>query len=74
MPPIKRYLRMRADEGTPSWRGTGVSPGVGLGPARVVAAGQSVRLEPGEVLVTPVLDAALGRLPEETPGEGQTWG
>ena len=28
----------------------------------MVAAGQSVRLEPGEVLVTPVLDAALGPL------------
>jgi rifampicin phosphotransferase len=45
-----------------SWRGTGVSPGIGLGLARVVAAGEPIRLEPGEVLVTPVLDAALGPL------------
>jgi hypothetical protein len=46
----------------PSWRGTGVSPGIGVGRARVVAAGEPVRLEPGEVLVAPVLDAALGPL------------
>jgi len=42
--------------------GTGVSPGVGLGPARVVAAGDGVSLRAGEVLVAPVLDAAFGPL------------
>ncbi|HVR70854.1 MAG TPA: PEP-utilizing enzyme, partial [Vicinamibacteria bacterium] len=41
-------------------RGLGVSPGVGVGRARVLAAGETEGLEPGEVLVTPVLDAALG--------------
>jgi pyruvate,water dikinase len=46
----------------PSWQGTGVSPGIGVGRARVIAAGEALTLEPGEVLVTPVLDAALGPL------------
>jgi pyruvate,water dikinase len=41
-------------------RGLGVSPGVGVGKARVLAAGEMEGLEPGEVLVAPVLDAALG--------------
>jgi phosphohistidine swiveling domain-containing protein len=40
--------------------GLGVSPGVGAGRARVFGAGAPQGLEPGEVLVTPVLDAALG--------------
>ncbi|PYQ52168.1 MAG: hypothetical protein DMF78_11740, partial [Acidobacteria bacterium] len=56
-------LRSGADPPEPAtWRGTGVSAGVGMGPARVVAAGEPMRLEPGEVLVAPVLDAALGPL------------
>jgi len=45
-----------------SWVGLGVSPGVGSGRARVLVAGVATRLEPGEVLVAPVLDAALGPL------------
>jgi len=49
-------------EGEPSWQGTGVSPGIGVGRARVIAAGETLTLEAGEVLVTPVLDAALGPL------------
>ena len=44
------------------WQGTGVSAGIGVGRARVIAAGEPVTLEPGEVLVTTVLDAALGPL------------
>ena len=43
-------------------RGLGVSAGVGLGNARVIQPGEVARLEPGEVLVAPVLDAALGPL------------
>jgi pyruvate,water dikinase len=42
--------------------GIGVSAGVGAGPARVVRPGEAMRLEPGEVLVAPVLDAGLGPL------------
>jgi pyruvate,water dikinase len=42
--------------------GIGVSAGVGAGPARVVLPGEAMRLEPGEVLVAPVLDAGLGPL------------
>ena len=49
-------------ETEPSWQGTGVSAGIGVGRARVVAAGEPLTLEPGEVLVTTVLDAALGPL------------
>lgn len=45
-----------------SWVGLGASPGVGVGRARVLGAGVTPRLEPGEVLVAPVLDAALGPL------------
>ncbi len=41
-------------------RGTPVSAGVGAGPARVMRTGDALRLEPGEVLVTRVLDAAHG--------------
>jgi phosphohistidine swiveling domain-containing protein len=41
-------------------RGLGVSPGIGVGRARVLDAGAMDGLEPGEVLVAPVLDAALG--------------
>jgi pyruvate,water dikinase len=41
-------------------RGLGVSPGVGVGKARVLTAGEMDGLAPGEVLVAPVLDAALG--------------
>jgi phosphohistidine swiveling domain-containing protein len=42
--------------------GIGVSGGIGAGPARVLREGDAPRLEPGEVLVAPVLDAALGPL------------
>jgi pyruvate,water dikinase len=42
--------------------GLGVSAGVGVGLARVVQPGEVARLEPGEVLVAPVLDAGLGPL------------
>ena len=42
--------------------GLGVSAGIGVGPARVVRQGETARIEPGEVLVAPVLDAALGPL------------
>ncbi|HEY7511674.1 MAG TPA: PEP-utilizing enzyme, partial [Vicinamibacteria bacterium] len=51
-----------ADEpaGGPVLPGLGVSPGVGAGRARVVEGDEHERLEPGEVLVAPVLDAALG--------------
>ncbi len=45
-----------------SWVGTAVSPGVGAGPARVLLPGDKPELRPGEVLVAPVLDAALGPL------------
>jgi pyruvate,water dikinase len=41
-------------------RGLGVSPGVGAGRAHVLDAGSTDGFAPGEVLVTPVLDAALG--------------
>src|SRR5204862_4576008 len=40
--------------------GIGVSAGVAIGPARVLLPGDPLRLEPGEVLVAPVLDAAFG--------------
>jgi phosphohistidine swiveling domain-containing protein len=64
--PAPRLLDLRAQARTvdadPSWQGTGVSPGIGVGRARVIAAGEALILEPGEVLVTPVLDAALGPL------------
>ncbi len=43
-----------------AWRGTGVSAGVGAGPARVLQPGGPLRLDPGEVLVARVLDAAYG--------------
>ena len=45
-----------------AWTGTAVSPGVGAGPARVLQTGDAPELHPGEVLVAPVLDAALGPL------------
>ncbi len=45
-----------------SWVGLGASPGIGVGRARVLGAGVTPHLEPGEVLVAPVLDAALGPL------------
>ena len=43
-------------------RGIGVSAGIAIGPARVLLSGDPLHLEPGEVLVTTVLDAALGPL------------
>jgi len=64
--PAPRLVDLRAlapaAEAEPSWQGTGVSPGIGVGRARVIAAGEPLLLEPGEVLVAPVLDAALGPL------------
>lgn len=72
--PAPRMVDLRAATGTARtaadgdadgdavWRGTGVSPGIGVGAARVVRPGEPVRLEPGEVLVAAVLDAALGPL------------
>ncbi len=42
--------------------GTPVSAGVGAGPARVLRAGEAPHVEPGEVLVARVLDAAYGPL------------
>jgi phosphohistidine swiveling domain-containing protein len=62
--PAPRLVDLRGgatgEEEPPGWSGTGVSPGIGVGPARVVGEGEAVRLEPGEVLVAPVLDAAMG--------------
>ncbi|HEU0105647.1 MAG TPA: PEP/pyruvate-binding domain-containing protein, partial [Vicinamibacteria bacterium] len=64
--PAPRMVDLRAGthaaDAEPSWQGTGVSPGTGVGRARVIAAGEPLILEAGEVLVTPVLDAALGPL------------
>jgi pyruvate,water dikinase len=42
--------------------GTGVSAGIAEGPVRLARAGEHPELRPGEVLVAPVLDAALGPL------------
>jgi rifampicin phosphotransferase len=42
--------------------GIGVSGGVGTGPARVLRGAEGARIERGEVLVAPVLDAAYGPL------------
>lgn len=42
--------------------GVGVSAGVGAGPARVLQGAEAPYAEPGEVIVAPVLDAALGPL------------
>ena len=42
--------------------GIGVSGGLGTGSARVLHGAEGERLEPGEVLVAPVLDAAYGPL------------
>jgi pyruvate,water dikinase len=42
--------------------GIGVSGGMGMGPARVLRGAEGARLERGEVLVAPVLDAAYGPL------------
>jgi len=49
-------------ESGPLMKGTPVSAGVGAGPARVLLPGEALSLEPGEVLVTRVLDAAWGPL------------
>jgi phosphohistidine swiveling domain-containing protein len=43
-------------------RGIGVSGGVAVGRARLLRAGETPRLDAGEVLVAPVLDAAFGPL------------
>lgn len=51
-----------------SWTGLGASPGVGVGRARVLGEGAAGRLEPGEILVAPVLDAALGPLLASSAG------
>ncbi|HVQ29775.1 MAG TPA: PEP/pyruvate-binding domain-containing protein, partial [Vicinamibacteria bacterium] len=42
--------------------GIGVSGGAGRGPARILREGVPPRVAPGDVLVAPVLDAALGPL------------
>jgi len=64
--PAPREVDLDAAEAAPAGEGAlaglGVSAGVGVGPARVVFPGEVARLEPGEVLVAPVLDAALGPL------------
>lgn len=68
--PAPREVDLRAaappaageEHGARSRRGIGVSPGIGRGPARVLRHGETLRLLPGEVLVTPVLDAAFGPL------------
>ena len=45
-----------------------MSAGVGMGPARVLDGSGPPHLEPGEVLVAPVLDAALGPLLSQAAG------
>jgi len=64
--PAPREVDFDAPEAGPApggeLTGLGVSAGVGVGPARVVRPGETARLEAGEVLVAPVLDAALGPL------------
>jgi rifampicin phosphotransferase len=42
--------------------GIGVSAGIGAGRARILRTGEAATIEPGEVLVATVLDAALGPL------------
>jgi phosphohistidine swiveling domain-containing protein len=49
-------------DGRPPLAGVGVSAGVGAGRARILVAGTEARVEPGEVIVTSVLDAGLGPL------------
>jgi pyruvate,water dikinase len=51
-----------APEASAPLAGLGVSGGVASGPARVVVDAARARLEPGEVLVAPVLDAGYGPL------------
>ena len=60
--PAPREVDVSGAEARPEsgGRGIGVSAGVAIGPARVLLPGDPLRLEPGEVLVTPVLDAAFG--------------
>jgi len=62
--PAPREVDLRSETGAPGapTGGLGVSAGVAVGPARVILPGEALRLEPGEILVTPVLDAALGPL------------
>ena len=62
--PAPREVDLRSDTASPpsAAGGLGVSAGVAVGPARVIRPGDALRLEPGEILVTPVLDAALGPL------------
>ncbi len=62
--PAPREVDLSGAEARPEsgGRGIGVSAGVAIGPARVLLPGDPLRLEPGEVLVTTVLDAALGPL------------
>src|SRR5439155_10544399 len=59
-----REVDLRSVAGAPGapTGGLGVSAGVAVGPARVILPGDALRLERGEILVTPVLDAALGPL------------
>ncbi len=62
--PAPREVDLRSDAAAPeaATGGLGVSAGVAVGPARVILPGEALRLEPGEILVTPALDAALGPL------------
>lgn len=57
-----------ATEGTAPLSGTSVSAGVGEGPVRLARPGERPRLLPGEVLVAPVLDAAMGPLLSSAAG------
>ena len=61
-PRLEERARIDSARADDEMLGIGVSAGVGAGPARVVRPGEAVRLEPGEVLVAPVLDAGLGPL------------
>jgi pyruvate,water dikinase len=61
-PRLKERARIDSARADDELLGIGVSAGVGAGPARVVRPGEAMRLEPGEVLVAPVLDAGLGPL------------
>ncbi len=59
---VDRDATPRERNAREGWTGTAVSPGVGAGPARVLCPGDVPELRPGEILVAPVLDAALGPL------------
>jgi rifampicin phosphotransferase len=65
--PAPREVDLSADaapamDASGSLSGIGVSGGMGAGPARILRPGDTPTIEPGEVLVASVLDAALGPL------------